>query len=69
MHLLMVPKKASFIAGHAGRYARAVMEKTQALDSVIGFIDGTVIGAAKLGDDEQQRVAYNNHKKKQALKY
>lgn len=68
-HLLIGPLNDFFIGGRAERYARGVMEQTQALDNVIGFIDETVIEIAKPGDEEQQRVVYNGHKVKHALKY
>ena len=35
----------------------------------MGFIDGTVIAVARRGGAEAQNVAYNGHKRKQALKY
>lgn len=51
-------------------YARAIKDKTGALDHVVGFIYGTVVGIARLGKYEiTQRVAHNDHKRKHALKY
>eukprot|EP00171_Calliarthron_tuberculosum_P005259 IDg5259t1 len=35
----------------------------------VGFIDGTVIGIARPSGAMEQRVAYNGHKRKHALKY
>jgi nuclease HARBI1 len=53
----------------ASEYANAVFEKVGALPNCVGFIDGTVIGISRPGDLEEQRVLYNGHKRKHALKF
>jgi hypothetical protein len=58
-----------FLADNASRYAQAVHSKSNGLDNCVGFIDGTVLGIARPGDPDLQRVAYNGHKKKHALKF
>ncbi|CDF38936.1 unnamed protein product [Chondrus crispus] len=40
-----------------------------ALQNCIGIIDGTVIGIARPKGHKRQRVVYNGHKRKHALKY
>lgn len=39
------------------------------LDNLVGFIDGMVIGVPRAKDNNLQRVLYNSHKKKHALKF
>jgi nuclease HARBI1 len=58
-----------FLADNASRYAQAVHSKSNGLDNCVGFIDGTVLGIARPGDPDLQRVAYNGHKRKHALKF
>jgi nuclease HARBI1 len=57
----------------ASRYADAVQECKKgdiyALPGCTGFIDGTVIGITRHGDNVLQRSAYNDHKRKHALKF
>ena len=48
-------------------YAVAVHNKCYALDNCWGFIDGTIRPICRPG--ENQRVAYNGHKRVHALKY
>jgi nuclease HARBI1 len=60
---------SGFLADNASRYAQAVHSKSNGLDNCIGFIDGTVLGIARPGDSDIQRVAYNGHKRKHALKF
>ena len=58
-----------FIESRASLHAASVHAKTSALESCVGFIDGTVIGIARPCDSDQQNVAYNGHKRKHALKF
>jgi hypothetical protein len=48
-------------------YADAISRKGAPLDCVVGFIDGTVRKICRLS--RNQKVAYNGHKRKHALKY
>ena len=50
-------------------YAEAIHNKGIALPNCIGFIDGTFIGIARPKGHKRQRVVYNGHKCKHALKY
>eukprot|EP00171_Calliarthron_tuberculosum_P002573 IDg2573t1 len=59
----------TFMSTRAPQYAESVYQKTNALQNCVGFIDGTVIGIARPKGFEVQRVAYNGHKRKHALKY
>ncbi len=58
-----------FIESRASLYAASVHAKTSALESCVGFIDGTVIGIARPCDSDQQNVAYNGHKRKHAMNF
>ncbi|KAI9333916.1 hypothetical protein DFJ73DRAFT_607327, partial [Zopfochytrium polystomum] len=49
------------------QYADAICRKGSPLDCCIRFIDGTVRGIAR--PSKNQKVAYNGHKRKHALKY
>lgn len=68
-HLICGAISPDFIGPRAPMYARAIEEKTGGLSNVIGFIDGTVIGVAKPGDEMDQKVVYNGHKRKHSQKY
>jgi nuclease HARBI1 len=59
------------VSMRASRYADAVRKKggANALSNCVGFIDGTVIGISRPGDNFEQRAAYNGHKRKHALKF
>ena len=59
----------SFIQMKAEAYASSVYEKCSALQKCVGFIEGTVIGIARPKGYELQRVTYNGHKRKHALKF
>ena len=48
-------------------YCDAIYQKGSPLNNCFGFIDGTVRGIAR--PEVDQRVVYNGHKKKHALKY
>ena len=51
-------------------YAEAVVIKSQALENVVAFIDGTNLAIARpSGLDIDQRVAYSGHKRKHAIKF
>lgn len=64
----VIPK--AFIAGRSQAYASAVFEKSGCMDNCVAFIDGTVIGISRPGGGEiHQRVVYNGHKRKHALKF
>eukprot|EP00171_Calliarthron_tuberculosum_P011174 IDg11174t1 len=67
--LLVTPISQEFVVERAERYANACKSITGALENCIGFIDGTVIGIAQLGDHAARNVAYIGHKRKHALKY
>lgn len=60
---------AIFLQRNRRKYASYVERKTSALDYWIGFIDGTVILIAHTDDFSTQKVAYNGHKRKYALKF
>lgn len=68
-HLTSSAIYSAFMRAHASRYARVVEENSNCLDNVVGFIDGTVIGVSRPKINEQQRVLYNGHKRKHALKF
>ena len=67
-HLLTTPD-GDFIAARAETYALSVQSKSRALSNCVGFIDGTVIGISRRKGSNRQRVMYNGHKRKHALKY
>lgn len=67
-HLLTVDMSASFLEQRAAIYAQAVHAKSSALANCVGFIDGTVIGIARPGENKVQNVVYNGQKRKHALK-
>lgn len=50
-------------------YAGKISQKCNGLSNCVGFIDGTVIGIARPSGHLYQRVVYNGHKRKHALKY
>lgn len=68
-HLLTSPISADFFQPRLARYAEAIHAKSKTLDTCIGFIDGTVLGIARPKGNLAQRVVYNGHKRKHALKY
>ena len=59
----------SFLRSRAEMYAEVIAEKSEALGNCIGFIDATVVGITRPGEDDMQREVYNGHKRKHALKY
>jgi len=68
--LLMGSLDGAFWRDRFALYADAVKDKSEALGNVVGFIDGTVIAVTRPGGDNiNQRVVYNGHKRKYALKY
>ena len=48
-------------------FANSIYQKVAALDSVWGFVDGTLRGIAR--PVQNQRVTYNEHKRTHGLKY
>ena len=67
--LITEPVSQSFLSDHAVRYSNAILSKSDALKNCVGFMDGTVIAVARPGDTEAQKVAYDGHQRKHALKY
>jgi hypothetical protein len=61
-HLITGDMHRGFMEARVGFYATAIARKGNALQNCVGFIDGTVIGIARPGDSEIQRIAYNGHK-------
>lgn len=69
-HLVTTSIPAQYMARRAVRFADRILEKSQGLDNCVAFIDGTVIGVSRPGGHGiDQRVVYNGHKRKHALKY
>lgn len=68
-HLITDSIGSDFMRQRAEMYAGKVFEKCGALTNVVGFIDGTVIGITRPKGSAFQRVIYNGHKRKHALKY
>ena len=68
-HLLIGELDGTFVAQRAQKYATTINEKCPALDRCVAFMDGTVIGIARPGKNDEQNAAYNGHKRKHALKY
>jgi nuclease HARBI1 len=52
-----------------GFYATTIARKGNDLQDCVVFIVGTVIGIARRRDSEIQRIAYNGHKRKHAMKF
>lgn len=51
-------------------YAESDKEKWNALENVVAFLDGTIIGiVSPTGKSINQHTVYNGHKRKQALKF
>ena len=50
-------------------FAAAINRISKTLPNCVGFIDGTVLGIARPKRNLAQRVIYNGHKRKHALKY
>lgn len=69
LHLITGPINQEFMIEKAPIYAQSVYEKCQALTNCVGFIDGTVIGISRPKGNAMQKVAYNGHKRKHALKF
>ena len=68
-HLVTEDISELFIAQRAELYAERIHEKGKALPNCVGFIDGTVLEIARPSGSLAQRVAYNGHKRKHAIKY
>jgi nuclease HARBI1 len=68
-HLITGDMQRGFMEARVGFYATAIARKGNALQNCVGFIDGTVIGIARPGDSEIQRIAYNGHKRKHAMNF
>ena len=68
-NLVLSDVDSTFFSERAELYACAIKNKCEALDNCTGFIDGTVIAVARSSRGEVQKVAYNGHKRKHALKY
>lgn len=66
----MYPIDKEFLAEHASKYAEAIYDKSEGLLRVFfGVIDEMVLGIAIPTGNLPQRVVYNGHKRKHALKY
>ena len=65
----MISIGKQFIGEKASVYSAAVEKKSLVMSNCIGSIDGTVIGIARPKGNMMQQVVYNEHKRKQALKY
>ena len=65
----MSPVGKQFIAEKASIYSAAVEKTPLVMSSCICFIDGTVIGITRPKGNMMQKVVYNGHKRKHALKY
>ena len=68
-HLLFGDIYQEFIEAKAEKYASAIEKKGGGLNNCVGFIDGTVLGIARPKGSMAQRVVYNGHKRKHALKF
>ena len=66
---LMTTVDSAFVEERANEWAEAIHVKCSALQKFFGFIDGTVISIARPKGNKRQRVVYNGHKRKHALKY
>lgn len=67
--LLMGELNSNFLQPKLGLYANAVEKKCGTLENCVGFIDGTVIGVARPGDNGMQNVLYNGHRRTHAIKF
>lgn len=68
-HLWTESMYSKCLVERATLYAKAIQDSSRAPNKFIGFIDGTVIGVSRPGKYVAQKVAYNGHKRKHALKY
>ena len=68
-HLVTGDISQQFFAERAEQYAQCIHRKGKAISNCVGFIDGTVLGIARPTGSLAQRVAYNGHKRKYAIKY
>lgn len=60
----------SFFERSTEQYSQTVYSKCRALENVVAFIDGSVLGVALPGGkDSNQRTLYNVHKRKHELKF
>lgn len=69
VHLITGYIEAEHSARKVEGLAQKVKKTTGALDSSIGFIDGTVLEIASPDNARLQNSAYNGHKRKHALKF
>lgn len=69
LDLIVGKISTSIIQERASSYANAVLKKTNAMQNVIAFIVGTVIGITRLDDQNEENVVCNGHKCGHALKY
>ena len=63
------PINQDFMARRATSYSSAIYEKSGALRNCVGFIYGTVLSIARPKGNMAQRVVYNRHKRRHALKF
>ena len=68
-HLITSPISADFIQPRLAGYAEAIHANSNTLVTCIGFIDGTVLGITRPKGHLAQRVVYNGHKRRHAMKY
>ena len=67
MYLITGPIDKDFMAENAKTYSDAIFEKSEGLERVVGFIDGTVLGIGRPKGNLPQRFVYNGHNRKHAL--
>ena len=65
----MTTVDSAFVEERANEWAEAIHVKCSALQNCVGFIEGTLIDIARPKANKRQRVVYNGHKRKHALKY
>ena len=68
--LILVEPVGSFWAPRFEEYGEGVEKKSNALDNVVAFIDGTNLAVSRpSGENFDQRVLYNGHKRKHCIKF
>lgn len=68
-HLMTDMISGCFLAPKIEKYTQSIYEKSKALPNWIGFLDGTVIGIARLKGNLAQILLCNRHKIKHAWTY
>ena len=68
--LILGDPVGSFCAPRFDEYGEAVEKKSNALDNVVAFIDGTNLAVSRRsGENIDQRVLYNGQKRKHCIKF